>query len=427
MIITVYLLAILALMLLAFTRHRILVISGFYLIYGTLKVLAMGDVLDLGQTILFRVVYLALFLSVLIRLLKDREFIGRINRGPLFSYFIIIFLFLSSALYSRSTHSFMAGDPSNVWAFLLIYSLFWLAAAQVHSLNDVAVFSWATVLVSVTLSTWVIWNAATLNFEVLRGGIEVNQNFVSVFVLIGAVALVYKVIIQKGLGKKMLLMTLLLPLALSSFILASRGTLAAFLAAIVIMLFLFSSTRGYKSIVALTLAVAVIFGITLMLPGGTGILERVQEAGAGNINARPQIWTYSLHYFAEAGPLRMLFGNGYSSASVILSPVFTDDMWNYHNEFVYRLMDQGLVGLSAFLIFIFCIGRNTYRTGLPLRNLMIGWLVLLVGAGLTSTIADSHPFWILTGIMTGASSAVPQAGTVNPGTAPMFSRQYSGS
>jgi len=422
----IYLLMVVALMLLAFTRHTIWVIAGFYFVYGSLKILAMDNLLDLGQLLLFRAVYVALFISVFVRLLKDREFIGRIYRGPFFCYVLLICVFLCSALYSRSNHSFMAGDPANVWAFLLIYSLFWLSAAQVRLVSDVAVFAWSTILVSLTLSVWVIWNAATLNFDALsRGGIEVNQNFVSIFVLVGALALVYQVILQRGFWKKLLLMSLLLPMVLGSFILASRGVLGAFLLALVVMFFLFASTRGYKTIVALTVALIVVFGITLMLPGGEGILARVQGSGIGNINARAQIWAYSLHYIGDAGPLRMLFGNGYASAPVILGSVFTDDMWNYHNEFLYRLMDQGLIGLTVFIIFLYSVARSAYRTALPVRNLLVGWLVLLVVAGLTSTIADSHPFWILTGIIAGASTATAEAGVKDSGAAPMFSHRLS--
>src|SRR5579859_5120066 len=96
----IYLLMVVALMLLAFTRHTIWVIAGFYFVYGSLKILAMDNLLDLGQLLLFRAVYVALFISVFVRLLKDREFIGRIYRGPFFCYVLLICVFLCSALYS---------------------------------------------------------------------------------------------------------------------------------------------------------------------------------------------------------------------------------------------------------------------------------------------------------------------------------------
>jgi O-antigen ligase len=427
MITGIYLLAVFALLLVAFTRRSIWVIAGFYFVYGTLKILAIGKVLDLGQLVLFRMVYLALFVAVFVRLIKDREFIRRIHEGTWISYLCVVAAFLGSSLYSQSSHSFAPGDPFNVWGYLLVYSLFWLAAAQVRSLNDVTVFAWSTVLVSVTLSAWVIWSAATLKFENLRGGIDVNQNFVSVLVLVGTLALLYQVVRQRGFWTKSLLITLLLPMVLASFILASRGMVAAFLLATLVMFLLFSSSRGYKNVVVLMVIIAMLFGVALLLPGGSGILARIQAGEPADFNARPQVWAFSLHHFAEAGPLRMLFGNGYASALVILGPVFTDDLWNYHNELLYRLMDEGLVGLAAFVAFLYSVGRRAYRTPLPVRNLTVGWLVLLVGAGLTSTIADSHPFWILTGIITGASMATAPAGATDSGAPPVLAHRFSGS
>ena len=68
-----------------------------------------------------------------------------------------------------------------------------------------------------------------LDFSAFRGGIEVNQNFVSLFILAGAIPLVHAQFRVSGYAKRLAVFLLLVFVMFGAFLLASRGALIAFL------------------------------------------------------------------------------------------------------------------------------------------------------------------------------------------------------
>jgi O-antigen ligase len=106
----------------------------------------------------------------------------------------------------------------------------------------------------------------------------------------------------------------------------------------------------------------------------------------------------------------MVFGQGLSSGSFVIRPALPD-YENYHNEYLTWLMDQGVVGLAAFVVFLYAVARRVMKSDHPLKNVMIGWLVFLSAAGFSSTISDQHLFWILLGTIVGASSWADNSGS----------------
>ena len=277
----IYLLAILALCFLATTKHRIWVLCGFYCVYGILKVVALGDIVEWRDLALFQGLYLVLLASMITRWFQDETFRLQIRLWPK-SYFAAIAIMFASALYSISGQIFTASEGNGVASKLTIACLFILAASQVQRDEDFKIFLIATVLVSVVLSIWVVLTAAMLNFEALRGGIDVNQNFVSVFVLAGAIPLVYLLFNSRG-WKLIGTLALLLIIALGSFILASRGILAAFVVALIFMLPGLLRRKSKRTVIALALTLAGLFAVALMLPGGSSILGRFQEGDLGHL------------------------------------------------------------------------------------------------------------------------------------------------
>jgi O-antigen ligase len=308
-----------------------------------------------------------------------------------------------SALYSISGHIFTAGDGNGLAPKLTIASLFVLAASQVQRREDFKIFLSATVFVSLALSIWVIWSAATLDFEAMRGGIDVNQNFVSVFVLAGAIPLVYMLFKVRGWAL-LAPLTLLLVVALGSFILASRGMLGAFIMALIFMAPSILKGKSKRTVFALSLTLLAVFAVAIMLPGGSSILERFQEGDLGTLNGRTLVWNRAIDYFGDGSIMRQLFGYGLSSGQVILPSHLTDDLWNFHNQYLSWLVEEGFVGLIIFGAFMFSVGRSVLKSEHPLKPVMLGWLVFLAVAGMSATIADIHAFWILLGAIVGACS-----------------------
>ena len=135
------------------------------------------------------------------------------------------------------------------------------------------------------------------------------------------------------------------------------------------------------------------------------MLDRFSDTDLSSFNGRSTIWEYSLHNFAETGVLRMFIGFGYNSAQVLLPPAMEPGSWNYHNEYLNNLMDGGIIGLGIFLAFIISIWPRIRRTTHPLKNVMRGWTVFLVVAGLSGVISGTHIFWLILGSICGAIAA----------------------
>jgi O-antigen ligase len=399
---SIYILTILTLCCVAPTRHRIWVLCGFYGVYGVLKVIALGEVVQWRNLALFQGLYLVLMASMIMRWCQDEMFLSQIKRWPK-AYLAAIGVMFVSALYSISGHLFAAGEGNGLAPKLTIATLFVLAASQVQRANDLKIFASVTVLVSLALSIWVILSAATLDFEAMRGGIDVNQNFVSVFVLAGAIPLVYMLFNSRG-WILLATLALLLVVALGSFILASRGMLGAFVIALIFMLPSLLRGKSKKAVLALAFALIAVFAVAIMLPGGASILGRFQEGDLGTLNGRTLVWNRAIDYFGDGSIVRQLFGYGLSSGQVILPSHLTDDLWNFHNQYLAWLVEEGFLGLIIFSTFLFGAGRSVLKSEHLLKPVMLGWLVFLAVAGLSATIADLHAFWILLGVIAGACS-----------------------
>jgi O-antigen ligase len=281
-------------------------------------------------------------------------------------------------------------------------SLFWIAASQVHEENDLTIFAVTTVVVSLVLSVWVIRTAAELDFTAYRGGIEVNENYVSMFVLAGAIPLVSAIFGRKGISFRFMCLASILCIVLASMILASRGMLLALGAAAILVAFSYRSRLGNWKLLGFATVVVLVFSVPLLLPGGTNLLERFASADLATLNDRTNIWSHSFRYFAHSGLTSMIFGKGLASSKAIISPMVPGTE-NYHNVYLLWLMEQGMVGFFSLMGFLFIVIRCVLKSTHPLRSLMIGWLAYFLVAGLANTVSDDHTFWIAMGVMIGAS------------------------
>src|SRR5216683_437527 len=183
-------LAISSLAVLSLTRYRILVICGLYSFYALLPVLDEGHVPRIGPLTIYRALYLILVIAVVALVIQDSNFLLRMRRWPVFSYIALLILVLGSALYSQTNSALDFDDSAGVWNRVVVLGLFWMSAALVQEESDVKFFGITSAGVALVLSLWVIWSASQFDFEALRGGVAVNQNHISVFVLAGAIPLV---------------------------------------------------------------------------------------------------------------------------------------------------------------------------------------------------------------------------------------------
>jgi len=394
--------AVAAMAILAVTRHRIFVICGLYCFYSLLTVLDPETVPRLGPITIYRAIYLIMFVSIVARLVQDGNFLSQMRRLPLASYFFLVLLILASSLYSQTSHTFIAEGAPTVWDSMIVMLLFWMAASQVQREVDLKIMAATTVLVSLVLCVWVVWNAAQLNFAAAgRGGIEVNQNYVAAFLLLGGLPLVYLLFTAGKLWLKLLSWPLLIVVLLGALILASRGIFAGFIAAVIWIAGTSVRGRRRSTLVVAGASLVLIVGVALMLPGGGGLLARFQEGDLATLNERTILWSYSFKHFSESSLVRMIFGQGLSSQNVVLGPYVRYGALNYHNQYLKFLMEQGVVGVAAFLVFLYAVIRQVLRSDHPLKPVMLGWIGFLMVASLSGTLADNHEFWILFGVAAG--------------------------
>ncbi len=402
-------LGIIALLLLSVTRRRILIICAFYVYYGLATVMNPDSVLTLGGLTVYRMLYIILLLSIGVRIFQDNHFLLRVHRWPLASFLLLLFVMAVSAFYSPSNTVLSISEPTSFFARAIVISLFWLAASHIQEENDLLIFAGTTVLVSVVLSTWVIWTAGQGQFAAYRGGGLVNENYVSMFVLAGAIPLINAIFAQKIRLLNLLFLAVLMFVMLAALILASRGMIAAVVAAAIIMALRLRRSLGSRKTLAVGFVVALVFCGTLFLPGAGNLLSRIESGDLVTLNERIYVWSYSLTYFSRASLVKIIFGGGMSSSASTISPMMPG-VENYHNVYLLWLMEQGILGLTAFLVFLCFVTRLTLKSSHSLKNVLVGWLAYLLVAGLSATMSDDHAFWIFLGVLVGASS---QAGSLH--------------
>ena len=203
------------------------------------------------------------------------------------------------------------------------------------------------------------------------------------------------------------------------------------------VLFLSSGRTGYLSLF-LSLTAYVLFAIglqtrrlitALLVLGGlvtatfltsTQLQSRVAEAWQDALHssielpltsagARVEMSRFGLETAMEVP----MFGQGTAAYPVRAKAHFTDPSWcnvvcvHPHNQFVFFLFEQGLVGLLLFLWFIFAIARQAWREDAPQRALLLGFLTVMVVSNLTHSSfwlsTENHFFILMTALLMAAA------------------------
>lgn len=166
---------------------------------------------------------------------------------------------------------------------------------------------------------------------------------------------------------------------------------------------------------AVVVVVAAVFSTSAQLRSRT--LQAWDEARHSSIStpvtsagARMEMNRYAL----KASLKRPLFGHG-TAAYPVLSPThFTDPDWcavvcvHPHNQFMFFLFEQGLVGWGLFLWFLVSIARVAWHRETPRRALMFGFLAILLVANLTHSsfwLSTENHFFILMSALLVASAS----------------------
>jgi O-antigen ligase len=117
------------------------------------------------------------------------------------------------------------------------------------------------------------------------------------------------------------------------------------------------------------------------------------STGVTPVGARVEMARFSLETALDTP----LFGHGTAAYPVLAKAHFTDPSWcsvvcvHPHNQFVFFLFEQGLVGLALFLWFVFAMAPQAWREDTPRRALLLGFLAILVVSNMTHS-----SFWLST-------------------------------
>ncbi len=147
-----------------------------------------------------------------------------------------------------------------------------------------------------------------------------------------------------------------------------------------------------------------------------GLTVPVTSAGA-----RVEMARYALGGSLE----KPVQGHGTAAYPVLAPSHFTDPSWcsvvcvHPHNQFVFFLFEQGLVGLLLFLWFVGAIARQAWRETTPRRALMMGFLAILIVSNTTHSsfwLSTENHFFILMSVLLMAASHARKRGVERAST-----------
>lgn len=193
------------------------------------------------------------------------------------------------------------------------------------------------------------------------------------------------------------------------------GFLALLMSTGIFSLFAFGVSKRKA---ALALGVTLL-GFVLIFNASPQLQQRTQQAWheASNsslatltsIGARIEVTRFALQSAAE----KPVFGHGTASFPVLAKTYFGEGAWcstvcpHPHNQFVFFLFEQGLVGLTLFLWFISRIVKHGLQQEPARRGLVLGFVAIMIANGVTHSSfwlsTESHFMILITALMMGAA------------------------
>lgn len=358
---------------------------------------------------LFFPFYGALLLSILIALFRSGL---RVN--PAFFWALYTFL----ALVALSFIGFDQPIDSQVTQRLMAMLVSVLVLLNVRSASGLEKVPWFTGLAGLVIAVWVLYNAILGGFR-YRGDVEVNEN-VAAFILGGCFLVMMAMFFASSRRQTALSRVLLLlsagVMAYALLLLASRGmSIAAMFAVVLMSLHLVRWRRRATRLLLLLLAV---MSLALLLPGGSGLLDRFSGESVDSAGDRLPIWTATLAATADSDLHQLLMGHGFNSSQILVRDA-TAVHTSTHNAYLAVMFEFGLLGLIAFLGMHLLVLVRGFGSRNILGTLAVGLIGYLLAANITSTVADDFMYWIVLGYAMACATftnlRVDQPWASNPG------------
>lgn len=319
--------------------------------------------------------------------------------------FVLLSTFVGICLFSRAV---IAGEGvANVRLLTLVqlYALSWVLWELMTSRRHFDALLHGYLLGALVLGLAVLANALTLGpivkgEEVRVGAFGANLNRVGLLSGMAIPVLAYLFQVHRRLLYRGALLAVLPLLVYAVLATGSRGALVATLGGLLPALEAFRRRSPSRALLA-----ALIGGFVLVL-GFTQLPEYTQQRllstgemlGRLQFNYREQIWVAGLEQFSQSPVIGVGWGNFEASVAWDLLEGVTA-----HNTFVAILVESGVLGFAAFLLFLTRLTLVSSDDGdyLALRRSLILFWVL---ASLTTGLEGDKLTWFVFGMLGGAGS-----------------------
>ncbi|HYG57422.1 MAG TPA: O-antigen ligase family protein [Symbiobacteriaceae bacterium] len=424
-------------------RYAAVPVVAFFLVYA-LQATVFRDVASLPR--LHYPFYLFMLTSAFLYFLPSGEQRQQFSRASVAGYGVFLVLALAGTFW-RPEYEIHIGATQRMFMYVLGF----VTALQVRTAAHRRGLYLTMVASAVIISLWTIASAIQSDFA-YRGATGVNPNFVSRLIGIGLIP-VYAYLLGSGVrrtGWKFWSAGLVLGLGLyATFILASRGVLAALAAAMGLVLI--RSALSMRDFAKKAVATVLLAAVALFLPGGLAVVNRsvgeieffkgmVADKGqvdktpapapvtnptdtapvpaarpseapakpvetpakpaqgqTTELNGRWPLWEAAFKHFAEANPLVKLFGGGMGTSENVVNRR-ADWVKSMHNTYLQVLMDGGIFGLLAFCLLLAGVTWHSLRSRGPGGIAAAGLVLFLGTVMLTATIIENNVFWIVLGV-----------------------------
>lgn len=372
-------------------RHDLvgeLIGAAFWLAFGIYQ--TMLNAAGVSITGFFYPFYAGLAGNLVIALMRERV---RVDRWAFWLYGLFLLIVLSSLLGMQSPVDFPLIQR------LLAYLFGFLILVQVGSRRGLNLFVIGATVCSTAVAIWVIERAARGGFD-YRGDVGVDQNLVAFVVGLGiVVAIATTMWPQRHAPRRNLAMTLVwLALAVMFYgflLLASRGMFIALTLTLVVLLVRIATVKA-RRVLAFILLLAVA-STGLLLPGGSGLLERFQGESVETGGERLPAWQATAQAYTLGGFGEMAFGQGFrSSESVVQRRI---GYTSVHNAYLQVLYEFGAVGLGLFLAIHVRLIALAWRSRTRIGAVGLAVVCFLLGANLTTDSPDGFLYWTALGFV----------------------------
>ncbi|MCQ2328983.1 MAG: O-antigen ligase family protein [Paludibacteraceae bacterium] len=165
------------------------------------------------------------------------------------------------------------------------------------------------------------------------------------------------------------------------FTLASRGALVAVAGAVILLVLVSDTRKGYKALVVLLGIVFVAYAYSNHYMDL--VIARLHEKDMLTGASRLLIWkSKMISFFRDTNPLHWLFGMGYWNAlecGDFITAHMNDGLAYsaFHNQFLSVLVTYGLVGLAGFVVLLWLPIHKAVKGNKLLTAVLVSYLILV--------------------------------------------------